>query len=284
METGVEYVAPISEIEEKLSNIWKSLLDVNRVGMNDNFFDMGGDSIILVKAHAEISKLTSKKVKIIDLFNHPTISKLAQFIQQDGQVCSYTDKLEAIHLPQEYFSDQQDGENILLEFHLSDSLCEQLKNVSFKEEVKIETILISAYAYTFAKLTNSENITIQAMINAENEICPLDVDFENSDSFLELFKTIEKTFYNTDKSSYHIQDISRMHLERNKTSIIPLFYNVKLLTEGVDLLQFFDLSIGMSYENDSVAFTFEYRNDRLSKDKMESLTALYRKLLAAIME
>ena len=73
-----KYKLPVNEIQKKLSIIWEDVLCVNRIGIDDNFFDMGGDSI---KAILIISKSRSNgiQVKMQDLFLYPTISELSNF-------------------------------------------------------------------------------------------------------------------------------------------------------------------------------------------------------------
>ena len=78
--TGVDYVAPRSEIESKLAAIWQEVLGVEQVGVTDNFFELGGDSIqslqIIAKARKEGLKLTPKQ-----LFEKQTIGELALVTQ-----------------------------------------------------------------------------------------------------------------------------------------------------------------------------------------------------------
>jgi hypothetical protein len=59
------------------------LLRVERVGIDDSFFELGGHSLLIVRAHAKLAAMTSRELSITDLFRHPTIRALAQFISQD---------------------------------------------------------------------------------------------------------------------------------------------------------------------------------------------------------
>ena len=54
------------------------------LGHNDNFFDLGGDSLKLIEAHAEIQKLVGREVSINDLFEYTTIQSLARYLGQAG--------------------------------------------------------------------------------------------------------------------------------------------------------------------------------------------------------
>ena len=73
---GEEYVAPENEIEKKLAEIWCDILKLDQIGIHDNFFSMGGDSIISIQL---VSKARNSDIYFTpkDLFQNPTIAQLA---------------------------------------------------------------------------------------------------------------------------------------------------------------------------------------------------------------
>jgi amino acid adenylation domain-containing protein len=68
---------PGSEIEPILTQLWQRVLNVPAVGLDDNFFDIGGDSLLLVSVHSNLQKTLQTKIPVTDLFEFPTIRKLA---------------------------------------------------------------------------------------------------------------------------------------------------------------------------------------------------------------
>lgn len=74
---SVSVAAPRTETERAIAEIWKETLGVERVGLDDNFFDLGGHSLLLAKAHTRLQSVFGAELAIIDLFRHPTISSLA---------------------------------------------------------------------------------------------------------------------------------------------------------------------------------------------------------------
>ncbi|MGB8195091.1 MAG: amino acid adenylation domain-containing protein, partial [Chitinophagaceae bacterium] len=78
------YAAPENEIEEKLSLIWQELLGLERAGRNDNFFEMGGHSLLAIQLISAIRKEFDKEVAIKDVFDCPTIAELATQITNLG--------------------------------------------------------------------------------------------------------------------------------------------------------------------------------------------------------
>jgi acyl transferase domain-containing protein/thioesterase domain-containing protein len=75
-----DYVAPRNDIEETLADIWKNLLGVSQVGIEDSFFDLGGHSLIAVRLFAQIKKRYDVQFPISVLFEAPTIAKCAEMI------------------------------------------------------------------------------------------------------------------------------------------------------------------------------------------------------------
>ncbi|WP_444547642.1 amino acid adenylation domain-containing protein [Sorangium atrum] len=69
--------APASDLEAVLSEIWRKVLDLDRVGLDDRFFELGGHSLLLVQVRAAIQARLGRDVPIVELFQHPTIRSLA---------------------------------------------------------------------------------------------------------------------------------------------------------------------------------------------------------------
>ena len=69
-----------SALEEKISDLWKQVLDVNRIGLDENFFDLGGDSLLIVAVHAQLQKLLQREIQVVDLFEHVTVRSLARHL------------------------------------------------------------------------------------------------------------------------------------------------------------------------------------------------------------
>jgi amino acid adenylation domain-containing protein len=75
---AVEYVAPQPGLEETLAKLWRHALRLNAVGVNDNLFDLGADSLMVTAVHREIEGELKRRISITDLFEFPTISALAR--------------------------------------------------------------------------------------------------------------------------------------------------------------------------------------------------------------
>jgi FkbH-like protein len=80
-----QYEAPVTEIENKLCEIWKKLLHVEKVGVADNFFELGGHSLLAVRLFALIEKEVGRKFPLVTLFQAPTVRQLAGVISASNE-------------------------------------------------------------------------------------------------------------------------------------------------------------------------------------------------------
>ncbi|MCP4154755.1 MAG: amino acid adenylation domain-containing protein, partial [bacterium] len=80
VKSGTRYVAPASEIEKTIAGIWQDILEIDEVGVNDNFFDIGGNSLSIIKVHTELKRIFAKDISIGTMFRYPTIRDLAEGI------------------------------------------------------------------------------------------------------------------------------------------------------------------------------------------------------------
>ncbi len=78
------YVAPQNETEQQLAQIWKQVLRIDNVGIHDNFFDLGGTSVVAVQLFIQIENIFGKNLPLPTLLQAGTIEQLARAIQQDS--------------------------------------------------------------------------------------------------------------------------------------------------------------------------------------------------------
>ncbi len=69
------------DIEQALTNIWQETLGIGKVSFNDNFFDLGGSSLMAVRVFAEIEKIFGKRLPLATLIQAPTVEQLADIMR-----------------------------------------------------------------------------------------------------------------------------------------------------------------------------------------------------------
>ena len=79
-----EHVPPRDERERAVAALWSEALGVERVGIHDNFFDLGGHSLVLARVHVLLWERLGREIPIVDLFRHPTVASLARRLAEGG--------------------------------------------------------------------------------------------------------------------------------------------------------------------------------------------------------
>jgi amino acid adenylation domain-containing protein/non-ribosomal peptide synthase protein (TIGR01720 family) len=87
VKTGEDYVTPRNQLEEKLTGIWAGVLELKKeqIGIDDNFFQLGGHSIKATILLARIHKELDVKLPLTEIFEKKTIRALAQYIEKSGK-------------------------------------------------------------------------------------------------------------------------------------------------------------------------------------------------------
>jgi amino acid adenylation domain-containing protein len=78
LDTGPAYVPPGNELEAFIADVWRRVLQVKEVGVLDNFFDLGGNSLLLARVYESLRTRIDKKFVMLQLLSFPTIRSLAQ--------------------------------------------------------------------------------------------------------------------------------------------------------------------------------------------------------------
>jgi NAD(P)-dependent dehydrogenase (short-subunit alcohol dehydrogenase family) len=88
------YIAPASEVERRVVEVWQNLLGIEPVGIHDNFFELGGNSLLGVQLVAQLRNIFQVELPLRSLFEDPTVAGAAMIVEaamRDGQ--SQVDKL-----------------------------------------------------------------------------------------------------------------------------------------------------------------------------------------------
>ena len=76
------FIAPRTPTEKSLASIWTKLLGINRVGINDNYFELGGDSLLATQLVSQLRGVFEVELPLVNLFQYPTLAELATSIEE----------------------------------------------------------------------------------------------------------------------------------------------------------------------------------------------------------
>jgi amino acid adenylation domain-containing protein len=75
---------PRNEAERRVSAVWRRVLDRGEIGIHDNFFDVGGNSLLLVQVHVRLRDAFERQLSLMDMFRMPTVASLAAYLSADS--------------------------------------------------------------------------------------------------------------------------------------------------------------------------------------------------------
>jgi aryl carrier-like protein len=81
--TGPSAAVMMTEPQRRVAAIWREVLRVEHLGVDDNFFDRGGHSLLVVKVHAALKREFQRDLTLVDLFQHTTIAAQAALLSTD---------------------------------------------------------------------------------------------------------------------------------------------------------------------------------------------------------
>ncbi|WP_448269199.1 amino acid adenylation domain-containing protein [Nostoc sp. DSM 114159] len=106
------YEVPQSEMEQQIAQLWQEVLHLDRVGIHDNFFDLGGHSLLMIQVNYKLRAILQRNISVVEMFQNPTIYSLAQYLSQQRQL-SFTGtrdrvnkQIEAINRQKQQLSKQ----------------------------------------------------------------------------------------------------------------------------------------------------------------------------------
>ncbi len=79
------YVPPSDDLEQAIAEVWQALLGIDQIGIYDNFFDLGGNSLIALKLMTHLNQKLDMEISVLSLFEGPTIHAFAQVIGHEQQ-------------------------------------------------------------------------------------------------------------------------------------------------------------------------------------------------------
>lgn len=72
-----------NKVEEQIASIWKEVLGIEHVGINESFFDIGGNSLLIIKLQNKLNKLLGVDISVAKIFSYNTVSMLADYVRKE---------------------------------------------------------------------------------------------------------------------------------------------------------------------------------------------------------
>lgn len=206
-----EYIAPHSHIEKLLCDLWSKMLSISYVGLSDNFFRLGGNSILAIQCAHRMSEIMNTKIEVVDIFLHKNITNILLNIRHKEIIVipNAEQKEFPLSFEQErlYFIEQYEGStntyHVPMLFSLSKTTKQEILLKSIQSIVHRHAVLHSVFYHD--KLGKNYQKTTEKMPKVEHYIFP-----DEEKYLIQLKNDIDKPF----------------NLE-NDLPIIIYFYHIK---------------------------------------------------------
>jgi len=82
--SSVTYVEPKTDTEKVIAKIWAEVLKVDQPGIEDNFFDIGGNSLSIIQVGSRLNTTLGVNIPVVTMFKYPTINALAEYLSEEA--------------------------------------------------------------------------------------------------------------------------------------------------------------------------------------------------------
>jgi amino acid adenylation domain-containing protein len=82
-ERQVEFAAPKTELETRIAGIWKEVLHTDKVGIHDNFFDLGGNSLGIIQVNFKLKAAFKREIPVLIMFEYSTIASMVRYLEEN---------------------------------------------------------------------------------------------------------------------------------------------------------------------------------------------------------
>lgn len=270
-----EFVEAETKTEKRLFEIWQDVLQNNEIGIYDNFFDIGGNSLLLVAMTNYIEKEFHINISVADMFSYSNIFKIAQFIDGKNRNINLLNEISMIRFTKDYFiKDFTKENNTEFDIKITGNIFEKILNISKELKVNISSLLLAILKYLIFKTFKQSNIQIQTLLNDKGLVLPISTDMSSINNTIDLIKEVDNKVKTIANDGYY--SLSSYNVVFNKKEPIDVlisfgYKNNYLITDQYDI----DINFKISITNDYIDFHCDYNSMRLKKEKIYNLIMTY---------
>ncbi|GMK38596.1 hypothetical protein PCCS19_16500 [Paenibacillus sp. CCS19] len=269
---------PRNDTEMAIQRVWTQVLKREvPPGVHDSFFDVGGNSTLLVMAHAKLGKLYPGRLEVADLFTHPTIAELASWI--DGAQAAWSgEELAGLPLEPSYYNKygEEAGEHVL-ELAVSEEFCQQVMKTASSAGADLYDLAAISYLYTLAEASESEEVEIELLSEERDNVYKLYANFAAITTVQELLAMAKEQRRHYGDSStgcpldQYVQLRSAHRLPDNQVSAVFIAGDIR----NHGLQSSVDLVLAVKPAAGTFKITLEFNGRKLLQSAMEELLYKY---------
>ncbi|MFF2888659.1 amino acid adenylation domain-containing protein [Paenibacillus sp. NPDC057967] len=266
---------PLSETELNIRRVWQEVLKLEDVGLHDHFFDLGGNSILLMQLHGKLEKQFGWGLSIVDLFTYSTIYKLADWI--DSRNVAYDESVfgGCQTLPERFFARNPQASGLgSVRFHIQGELYRHVRSIAGEHSLHAGDVMVSVFAYLFAVRSGRSAAVLQVLLEGAEQVSPWQVRLDAISGFPDLFAAIGKLRASDDSVRYPFSRAGEIKAAKGEAEILPLIGYGELQTDAA-LLDTYELIIALEEAEAANQLTvhMKFNDRRLRKEAVHELAS-----------
>lgn len=246
MASGLSHVPPITAIQEDVTAVCKEVLGLQKLGVSENLFHIGGDSFLIVQIQLQLDGKYPDLIRVADLFAHPTVAEISRFIQQglaqaDAEL------------------DSQEEEPLVSDITLSEVNWDRLVQPAARNGLSVQELLLSIFIYSYAEFATEDKVIVLAGLHPNQSPIPIELDLSDMTSQEELFVRVRNSCMNP------VQMAAFAHESNNR---IPYFSTASHWGDaGVNKFIHFHVDV----DGESARIKYRYRDSSPMTENPEGL-------------
>ncbi|MGG3311073.1 amino acid adenylation domain-containing protein [Paenibacillus lautus] len=289
--SATPFVEAASDIELAIATVWHEILQRDDFGIHHRFFDVGGESLLLVRAHQRLEELYPGALGVTDLFTYPTIASLAAYLEsRNRELASWS--WSGLSVADDCVCNGYAAERIgSVQFQLDTMVSEGLTELAASRLVTVEAAAYAVYLYFWRGKSGMSRLVLPAMTD-NGLIAPKEIDFGEVRDFDTLLRHAAKRV--NAGECYTPRQIRKQPQAEAGFALFPLFAGAALhgFKEREALLERFDVVLYMSgaaaaprgAEVPELGGVWTYDARRLSKEVVLDWASAYLELLSSVVE
>lgn len=274
---NTEYVEPRTKRERQIASMWRQLLGYDTVGIQDNFFDLGGNSILVSQLHVELEKQYQVNFDIAELFLHNTITQQCYFIENQTQLAGSL-LLKVLRLPEHFLADGIGSRT--LEYSsvtLHESICRRLSEFAKYSQVAKETVYLTIFIFLLYNQTMQQQLEVLCQ-SKEATFRRIITDVSGYSDLQELCRCVNEKL-NASSDFMTREELQSYNFEDANATILSFSYEAEQRQEEVLL---YELKLEISKNDLDYTATLWFDRKHLNTKEIDELLNQYLQLLTTV--
>lgn len=289
-DSSTPFVEAASDIELAIAAVWREILQRDDFGIHHRFFDVGGESLLLVRAHQRLEELYPGALGVTDLFTYPTIASLAAYLEsRNRELASWS--WSGLPLADDCTSSGYAAERIgSVLFQLDQAVAAGLAELAASRSVTVEAAAYAVYLYFWRGESGMVRLVLPALMD-NGLIAPKEIDFAEVRDFDTLLRHAARQV--SAGEAYAARQIRKQPQAEAGFTLFPLFAGAvqhgfmerEALLERFDIVLYMDGADAPSgAEGPQLGGVWMYDARRLDKEAVLDWVSAYLELLSSVVE